>query len=132
MTSASWLQPSLPRALDLSDHYVWAKDNGLYLDGALVVERITTWPQSVIVLDVRDDDAVGGHIAGALHWPDSTFDDRLTELLGLIRERQGIQKSPPQGVASTDEDNSPLDLLVVLHCMETRPTMCSQAISPCH
>jgi rhodanese-related sulfurtransferase len=115
-TRPAWLQPSLPKATDLSDRFQWAKDYGIYLDGEVLKERVLSAPQTVLVLDSRDDDAVGGHIAGALHWPDSTFDDRFKELLGIINERRTLMLDLPGG---TGHEGGGGHLLVVFHCMES-------------
>jgi rhodanese-related sulfurtransferase len=40
-------------------------------------------PKDTIVIDVRDDDRVGGHIAGSIHVPSETF---LTSVDDLIHD----------------------------------------------
>ncbi|MCJ1370647.1 hypothetical protein MMC20_001860 [Loxospora ochrophaea] len=48
-----------------------------------------TFPlSSLAVIDVRDQDHVGGHIHSSLHIPSSTFDYRCPELVWELRERQ--------------------------------------------
>ena len=96
----SWLRPSRPPA-DTSDHYAWAVSSGVYIAVEEVESRLlhSNSGLKTIILDVRDDDAAGGHIAGAHHFPDSTFVERTDELLELLRSRR------PE--------------LVVLHCMES-------------
>lgn len=106
MQRSSWLQPTAA-LVDDRDFYSWARDNGVYIphEELLAIfeqRKIETPPigaPSVLVIDVRDDDANGGHISGALHFPDSTFVHRIAEVLAVLRARQPT--------------------LVVLHCMES-------------
>ena len=101
IAATSWLQPSTATT-DRSDHWVWARDHGVLVPAAALCEALQQNPSSVVVLDVRDDDAQGGHVCGSWHWPDSTFDARLDELVGMLRQAtaRGCQQ-------------------VVLHCMES-------------
>lgn len=106
-TPSNWLAPSR-RTIDFSDFFQWAKTTGVFITQDDLVPRLsaigTTGASAdgragVLVLDVRDDDAAGGHVAGALHFPDSTFLDRMDELLALLRQRRPS--------------------MIVLHCMES-------------
>jgi hypothetical protein len=97
-SAAEWLQPST-KPKDTSDHFPWAKQNQVFLEAVELKEHLLAGGTDVLVLDTRDDDAAGGHVHGALHWPDSTFDARVDELLALLRT----------GTYSR----------VVLHCMES-------------
>ena len=45
---------------------------------------------SIAIIDVRDDDHVGGHIKGSLHVPSSTLDYRLPELVRTLAEKEKI------------------------------------------
>ena len=80
-------------------HYQWAQKAGLYIEQ----DVLAAWMRSpeerarTVILDVRDDDHAGGHLAGSLHRPDSTFDAAatLSELMDCKAHR------------------------VVLHCMES-------------
>ena len=54
---------------------------------------------TLLILDVRDDDAVGGHIRNAHHFPDSTFASRIDEVVDLIKEKKPTK--------------------IVTHCMES-------------
>lgn len=102
LTTPDWLSPSR-RTEDTRDDYLWAVTAGVFVEAAdieaRIMRRLQGGPDTVLVLDVRDDDAAGGHIAGALHFPDSTFTERLDEVLDLLRARRPA--------------------LVVLHCMES-------------
>jgi len=69
------------------------------MEPTALVSVLESAPASVLILDVRDSDAEGGHITGAIHVPDSTFVGRLEEVLGLVRSRKPA--------------------LIVLHCMES-------------
>ncbi len=61
--ATNWLQPS-QRPVDLSDHYPWCRANQRYMEADDLI-RILCGPTAsqVLVLDTRDDDAIGGHIA---------------------------------------------------------------------
>ena len=96
--ASEWLQPST-RPKDTSDHFAWAKENNVFLQAAELRDHLLAGGTDTLVLDTRDDDAIGGHVRGALHWPDSMFDARVDELLALLRT----------GAYSR----------VVLHCMES-------------
>lgn len=95
---APWLSPSGILS-DRSNHRSWVEANSLYLEPQELAGLLEADASSVIILDVRDDDAEGGHIASALHFPDTTFRERLDEVVALVRS-----KDPK---------------FVVLHCMES-------------
>ena len=42
----------------------------------------------VAVIDVRDDDYVGGHIHGSTHVPSSTLGYRITEIVRILADRE--------------------------------------------
>jgi rhodanese-related sulfurtransferase len=95
----SWLQPALDVTQDREDCSEWAKTNTPYISRQDLLKLISGGKPGVLVVDVRDGDAIGGHIVGAVHFPDSTFTSRLRELSHLLEERH-IH-------------------LVVFHCMES-------------
>jgi rhodanese-related sulfurtransferase len=105
ISASGWLQPCEDMPADRRDLYSWARASNVYLPQAeLEAALAARSPEvsavgQVLVLDVRDSDAVGGHVAGALHYPDTTFARRLPELMSLLAIRQPS--------------------LVVLHCMES-------------
>ena len=85
------------------DCYPWAKDIGAYLSPDELESRLLDHDKSgsVLVVDVRDDDAVGGNIKGALHlWDSSDWEN--VSMPRLITE-----------IATRKPD------LVVFHCMES-------------
>ncbi|KAF2489461.1 Rhodanese-like protein [Lophium mytilinum] len=47
-------------------------------------------PPHLAIVDVRDSDHVGGHIAGSTHIPSNTLDYRLPELLRVLRDKQTV------------------------------------------
>ena len=55
----------------------------------------TPTPPSILIVDVRDDDHIGGHIAGSVHFPSTSLYRQLTQL-----QRRCVDKD-----------------LVVFHCM---------------
>jgi len=51
-------------------------------------ELILSDASKVAVVDVRDDDHVGGHIHGSTHVPSSTLDYRIPEIVRVLADRQ--------------------------------------------
>ena len=45
---------------------------------------------SVAVVDVRDDDYIGGHIKGSRNVPSSTLDYRIPELIRTLKEKEKV------------------------------------------
>ena len=78
-----------------SDWFQWARHNQLYISRDDLLASTST-----IIVDVRDEDAAGGHITGALHRPDSRFSvDTVQELVEISAREHATQ--------------------VVFHCMES-------------
>ena len=77
------------------DPYYWARDAGLYIEQDQLCQFIDRADGQTLVVDVRDDDNLGGAIVGAVHHPDGTFD------VGAVAEL---------AVGKT---------VVVFHCMES-------------
>ncbi|MCJ1292152.1 hypothetical protein MMC34_003702 [Xylographa carneopallida] len=50
---------------------------------AFLLKPVTTRP-SIAVIDVRDDDHVGGHIFSSTHVPSSTLDHKIPELVRTL------------------------------------------------
>lgn len=96
--TSTWMAPCKVSA-DFSDRYSWCKLHEVFIHADEVAAQMRADPSAVLVFDVRDQDAIGGHIAGAHHFPDSTFPDRLGEAVALVKDRA------PR--------------LVVFHCMES-------------
>lgn len=44
----------------------------------------------VAVVDVRDDDHVGGHIHGSIHVPSTTLDYRIPEILRTLHDKEVV------------------------------------------
>ncbi|SHO77295.1 Similar to S.cerevisiae protein YCH1 (Phosphatase with sequence similarity to Cdc25p) [Malassezia sympodialis ATCC 42132] len=64
-----------------------------YIDAdslASMLKQRSENPRSVVVVDVRDDDYEGGHIAGAIHSPSSTFLDSVNDLLAKVRDYDNV------------------------------------------
>lgn len=83
----------------MEDRYHWAKSQGLYVEQ----DALASWlhcdreAAATAVLDCRDDDYAGGHIAGSLHTPDANFD--AVAVIARLREARVTR--------------------AVLHCMES-------------
>ena len=80
------------------DPYRWAQEAGLYIEQDELValqDAEQRGGNSLLVLDVRDEDCGGGSIAGAIHQPDGTFDVEAVAQLAAGKRT------------------------VVLHCMES-------------
>ena len=45
---------------------------------------------SIAVVDVRDNDHIGGHIKGALHVPSATIDYRVPELVRILQDKDTV------------------------------------------
>eukprot|EP00619_Florenciella_sp_RCC1007_P011149 CAMPEP_0205904522 /NCGR_PEP_ID=MMETSP1325-20131115/774_1 /ASSEMBLY_ACC=CAM_ASM_000708 /TAXON_ID=236786 /ORGANISM="Florenciella sp., Strain RCC1007" /LENGTH=266 /DNA_ID=CAMNT_0053270307 /DNA_START=52 /DNA_END=852 /DNA_ORIENTATION=+ len=82
------------------DPYYWAQRNGLYMKQeelvALLRDPVTR--AQTLVVDTRDDDRGGGHIAGSLHAADGSFDAAAVHATAA---------APPRATR------------VVFHCMES-------------
>ena len=57
-----------------------------YIDCDALVDLLRTSGGQVAVIDVRDEDWVGGHVAGAVNWPSSNFEhnDSIDELIATV------------------------------------------------
>lgn len=47
-------------------------------------------PANVAVIDVRDDDHVGGHVKGSINVPSSQLDYRLPELVRKLKDKDKV------------------------------------------
>jgi len=65
------------------DLYHWARDSGLYISQDALVGLMNEG--GVLICDTRDDDNAGGHITGAVHCPDSSFDATAVAHLASTR-----------------------------------------------
>ena len=86
----------------LQDFYPWAKAANMYIDQGTLIQWMQEHP-SLLIVDVRDDDAVGGNIKGSMHCPDSTF---VPDGLQLVRD-------------CLTGGHSAQETRVVFHCMES-------------
>ena len=95
----------------MDDPYTWAKRNSMYMEqGELVgLLRDDSTRSTTLVVDVRDDDRAGGHVAGSLHAADGGFD------------AAAVYAAVSGSHAST----------VVFHCMESvrRGPRCAQRLA---
>jgi rhodanese-related sulfurtransferase len=64
--------------------------NYTYISAADLVQLIRTEPSSVSIVDVRDDDHVGGHIKGSQWVATSSLDWRLPELVRTLKDRPTV------------------------------------------
>ena len=95
-----------------SDWFRWAhKEARIYVRREELVERLRSNAPTVVV-DVRDDDAVGGHIRVALHLADEEFDGASVRAI-FDRAREVASKQ------SSSEADADATVQVVLHCMES-------------
>lgn len=83
------------------DYYQWVSDKQMYLGAGKLVDLILTNNSKFIVVDARDEDAMGGNIKGSLHLADSS-DWENTSMPKLLKE---IEKKQAE--------------LVIFHCMES-------------
>ena len=99
------------------DPYAWAQRNGIYMEQeelAALLRDPHTFARTLVV-DTRDDDRAGGHIAGSLHCADGRFDAAAVH---AAAEGGGAEKVPPAATR------------VVFHCMESvrRGPRCAQRL----
>ncbi|CAP65470.1 uncharacterized protein PODANS_6_9700 [Podospora anserina S mat+] len=47
-------------------------------------------PTSIAIIDVRDDDYIGGHIRGALNFPSQTLDATLPTLIRKLQDKETV------------------------------------------
>lgn len=112
-----------------SDWFSWAHRSGLYLERSALVHRLDRRAPTVVV-DVRDEDGVGGHIPGALRLADGCFG--APSVLAILRRARELATSPgatadapAEAAPDTAADASPdaaegsSAVLVVFHCMES-------------
>jgi predicted NAD-dependent protein-ADP-ribosyltransferase YbiA (DUF1768 family)/rhodanese-related sulfurtransferase len=72
-----------------------------YMEQDVLVQKLSA-DCAVVVIDVREDDHVGGHICGSYHIPAADFHARLSEVLHLVRTadvvvlhcQESIKRSP--------------------------------------
>lgn len=80
----------------------WANENHLYLPSNELVKRLNKAPSTVQVFDMRDEDAVGGHVKGAIHCGEKNISKPTVLAATAIR-----------ALALGEEG------LAVFHCMES-------------
>ncbi|KAF7858039.1 hypothetical protein EAF04_009395 [Stromatinia cepivora] len=47
-------------------------------------------PQNLAIIDVRDDDHIGGHIKHSIHVPSSTLDYKIPELVRKLKDKDTV------------------------------------------
>lgn len=80
----------------------------MYISQNLLKNKIEN-NSNILIIDVRDDDYIGGHIKNSIHIPSIDFDVRIKEILWLID--------------TADE--------IILHCQESiiRSPRCAKLLS---
>ncbi|EAQ87786.1 hypothetical protein CHGG_04405 [Chaetomium globosum CBS 148.51] len=53
-------------------------------------ERATSGDPTIAIIDVRDDDYIGGHIKGSLNIPSRTLDAMLPTLVRQLQDKQTV------------------------------------------
>jgi len=86
----------------LAKCHLWAEDQGTYLTQNKLCEALSCETQSVLVVDVRDEDAIGGCVRGAIQLPDAT----LATAEGLVHLAHKALELGDEG-------------MIVFHCMES-------------
>lgn len=109
-----------------SDWSGWARGDGLYLRRDALIHRLDDGSPTVVV-DVRDDDAIGGRIRGAMHLADEEFN--ADSILAIIERVRELAAAP-----TTDEmadDGYVPAVSVVIHCMESarRGPRCARRVA---
>ncbi|MCJ1445709.1 MAG: hypothetical protein MMC23_006214 [Stictis urceolatum] len=61
-----------------------------YMTREQLAEIIKSKPDTIAIVDVRDDDYIGGHIKGALNVPSSTLDYRIPELARTLKGKEKV------------------------------------------
>ncbi|KAL2061499.1 hypothetical protein VTL71DRAFT_6876 [Oculimacula yallundae] len=49
-----------------------------------------TPPSSIAIIDVRDDDHIGGHIKHSIHAPSTTLDIKIPELVRKLKDKETV------------------------------------------
>ena len=82
-----------------------------YISKEILADRILNAHLPTIIIDVRDDDVIGGMVQGALFCPENNFTEiYMTSLLEKAKEKQQEYYS---GITTNHKT------WVVFHCMET-------------
>ncbi len=92
------------------DLYRWARDRGLYCTRAQLRGWLAEGAPLVIV-DCRDEDAVGGMIRTALHLPDGSF--------GVASVRTVLEAARQRASARPAASSIQQPVRIVFHCMES-------------
>ncbi|PVH73477.1 hypothetical protein DL98DRAFT_501079 [Cadophora sp. DSE1049] len=50
----------------------------------------STPPSSIAIIDVRDDDHIGGHIKHSIHAPSTTLDTKIPELVRKLKDKETV------------------------------------------
>ncbi|CAK7214407.1 hypothetical protein SBRCBS47491_002132 [Sporothrix bragantina] len=61
-----------------------------YISAAQLADRIRAGANSLAVVDVRDDDYIGGHILGSLHFASGSLDATLPTLLRKLQDSETV------------------------------------------
>lgn len=57
---------------------------------SLILSQSPTSNPSLAIIDVRDDDHIGGHIKGSSHIPSSTLDFKIPELVRKLQDKDTV------------------------------------------
>ena len=61
-----------------------------YITRETLSELLQTPSGSIAVIDVRDDDYIGGHIKGSKNIPSATLDHRIPELVRTLKDKEMV------------------------------------------
>ena len=99
------------------DCWRWANQERLYMDREELLKSMSAKTRTHIIVDTRDDDAGGGHIYGAIHLPDGSFNEKsVLKILTLARQLHA-SLATPQTALKHVSSTAPKQILVVFHCM---------------
>ena len=61
-----------------------------YMSRETLSELLQTPSDSLAIIDVRDDDYIGGHIKGSMNVPSTTLDHRIPELVRILKDKEKV------------------------------------------
>lgn len=109
---AAWLNKQHPRlGLVFVKRAPLAKTNVTKINHQELLQILDDPLQRPMILDVRDDDARGGHIRGALHFPESLWQDSFVDKDGQVVGNYLLQ------VLFLIKETIPD--IIIIHCMES-------------
>ena len=100
------------------DCWKWANQERLYMDREELLESMSARSRTHIIVDTRDDDAAGGHIYGAIHLPDGSFNEQsVLKILAQVRQLHASSTTPQTASNHASVGTTPKTILVIFHCM---------------